>query len=464
MERILALCVALIFVLTVSSPGQENLTKTFQNNLTPAPAQKANSWQNIEPITMDDLLKKMSDKDKCWMDLTPRQYLQDFDVLYKEMTDNYPYFGVAQRKNNVNIEEQYKVYRKQIETCNNDDDFWKLVRSFVAEMKYTGHIQAWGYRYFSELEGLKTTIQEFPQYAEDLAPYIKKLDNPVSQKNYRAMENFYTKLQNSVDEHNSHIDKSNVDDADDEKETETFDNVTTNILQDGKIAYVKIGMFDMDLFNKDKEILLPFYKSLSGYDHLIIDITDNPGGGMDYFNQLVAAPLSDRTYSVSTFLLAKGGENNKHFLRIPEGLKAGKWKSISELPLLSNINHEDLAGLDYFMQENYTVKPSSKKSFQGRIWLLVSENNYSSSEYAAMFSKQSGFATLVGEKTGGDGIGVDPAYIILPNSGLVVQYSSIYGVTADGKNSEEYGTEPDYYVKNGETALEACIRLIKSNS
>ena len=81
-----------------------------------------------------------------------------------------------------------------------------------------------------------------------------------------------------------------------------------------------------------------------------------------------------------------------------------------------------------------------------------------------MFSKESGFAALVGEQTVGDGIGVDPAYIILPNTGLVVQYSPIYGITGDGRNSEEYGTEPDYYRRKDETALDTCLRLIKNNN
>jgi len=70
------------------------------------------------------------------------------------------------------------------------------------------------------------------------------------------------------------------------------------------------------------------------------------------------------------------------------------------------MNKEDLTELDYFMEEKYTVEPHKQQGFQGRVWLLVSPNNCSSSEYAAMFSKQSGFATLVGERTGGDGIGL----------------------------------------------------------
>lgn len=449
MKRVLLLCVTLVFVLTSCVSVQENETEDV-----------------VSTVTAEDLLQSMTDQEKCWMDLTSEQYLEDFDILYKELQNNYPYFGVAQRKYNVNIDSQYSLYRKQISACKNDYDYYNLICNFVAELEYTGHIDLWGTRYTSELESLMSFIQEFPENKETLTLYLNKLENTVSQKNYQAMENFYEELQRTVDEQNKHMENSTLDNVDSskEEEIENFDNVTTNIIQEREIAYVKVESFDMDYFKQDKEILLPFYKSVQDYDHIIIDISNNPGGGMDYFNQLIVAPLAQKTYCVSTFLLVKGGENNKYFLEIPEGIKSKKWRPVTQLPSLSNMNQEDLAMLDYFMEEKYTVSPNDQQGFHGHIWLLVSENNYSSSEYAAMFSKQSGFTTLVGERTGGDGIGVDPVYIILPNSGLVVQYSPIYGVTSDGKSSEEYGTEPDYYRKEGESALDTCLQLIHDGS
>jgi len=39
----------------------------------------------------------------------------------------------------------------------------------------------------------------------------------------------------------------------------------------------------------------------------------------------------------------------------------------------------------------------------------------------------------------------------------VVQYSPMYGVTADGAGSEECGTEPDVVSPEGESTLETCL-------
>lgn len=465
MKRKLTLFLAIMLILTACSSRDKDTNK--DEAILPSSTNESNTNLAAKEITTEDLLSTMRDEDKCWLNITPKQYLEDFDVLYQELQDNYPYFGILQRKHSIDLEKTYTLYRTKIMACKNDDDFFGYIRSFIGELEYTGHINSWGYRYTSEVKRLKSFIEEFPAYKETLTPYINKLDNPVSKRNYQSMESFYTKLQNTVDERNANIDPSQEGGSDhtnnEEEETETTKNATTDIIETGEIAYISIKDFDMESYKQDKEILLPFYEEVKNYKHLIIDISENSGGGMDYFNQLIVAPLAKEKIQVPCYLLAKGGENNKDFLAIPQGLKNGQWKPVSQLPDLPNMNQSDLAELDYFMEETYTIEPSTKQGFQGQLWLLVSSNNYSSSEYAAMFSKQSGFATLVGEHTSGDGIGVDPAYIILPNSGIVIQYSPIYGITSDGKNSEEYGTEPDYSNEEGETPLEACLRLIKKS-
>lgn len=77
--------------------------------------------------------------------------------------------------------------------------------------------------------------------------------------------------------------------------------------------------------------------------------------------------------------------------------------------------------------------------------------------YFSLIVLATGFATLVGTQTGGHGIGINPVYIVLSESGLVVQYSPIYGIKYDGTDSEEFGTTPDIISKNGESPLQTCL-------
>ena len=177
---------------------------------------------------------------------------------------------------------------------------------------------------------------------------------------------------------------------------------------------------------------------------------------MSYFDDLIAAPNIDSPLSTDVYMFMKAGEYNGNFIDLSNFLP------ISEAPSLPRMNPDDLAEFDLYVPITYQIEPLSKeKMLQGKLWMLVSENVFSSSEYAAMFTKATGFAALVGRTTGGDGIGIDPNPIVLPNSGFVVRYSPIYGVTPDGASSQEFGTEPDVVSPEGETPLETCLKAIE---
>lgn len=66
----------------------------------------------------------------------------------------------------------------------------------------------------------------------------------------------------------------------------------------------------------------------------------------------------------------------------------------------------------------------------------------------ASFAKETKMATLVGERTGGDGIGSDPMLIDLPNSGYVLRFPKEIGITEKGSINELEKTQPDIVVSN----------------
>ena len=95
--------------------------------------------------------------------------------------------------------------------------------------------------------------------------------------------------------------------------------------------------------------------------------------------------------------------------------------------------------------------------------MLVGPGVYSASEMFAIFCKDTGFAPLVGQTTGGDGIGVDPMVCVLPNSGIAYQFTTINGLNLSGGSNQEMGTEPDIVVPVGVNALEVCLRAIEED-
>ncbi len=442
-------------------------TENVQNTSATQDLQETAGTQNEEALR-EQVLSEMTDEQKNWMGgLSKEQRLADFASLCEGLRENYPYVKLAKRQVGADLDALETEYRAKVEQCENDDAFFYVLKDFVGTFSYTGHLALWGRRYESELADEREYVENSGrEERERKEPYLKTLDNPVSHRTYASMTKYYQEIDCRMEEkraeENGGDRGESVEAAGETAAVEEAmpANVETKILEPGKTAYVFIDAFDYEQMETDREILLPFYEKVQSYDNLIIDITNNPGGSMSYFNKLIAAPLAEETLTVPGYQLFKDGENNRTFLRVEEKSASGLYQPISELPAMPGLNREDAADCDWFLREDYTIEPTGD-GFGGKIWLLVSENNYSSSEYAAMFSKASGFATLVGRRTSGDGIGTDPAYLILPNSGLVAQYSPMYGVTADGSGSEEHGTEPDFVSPEGESALETCLGLIK---
>ncbi len=430
--------------------------------------QEAAGTQKEEEIRKQ-VLAEMSEEQRNWMGgLSKEQRLADFESLCDGLRENYPYVKLAKRQAGADLDVLEKDYRTKVEQCTCDDVFYDVLKDFIGEFSFTGHLDLWGRRYESELASKREFVKE-PGQEIRYKPYVDALDNPVSHRTYASMTKYYQEMECRMEEKRTKEnggargEAAEAASAVETVEEEAPANVETKILEQGKTAYVFIDAFDFEQMEADRKILLPFYEEVGDYENLIIDITNNLGGSMRYFDELVTAPLTKKTLTVPGYQLFKDGENNETFLRIKEGAASELYQPVSELPAMPELNREDAADCDWFWREDYVVEPAGD-GFDGKIWLLVSENNYSSAEYAAMFSKESGFATLVGRTTSGDGIGTDPVYLILPNSGLVVQYSPMYGVTADGVGSEACGTVPDIVSPEGESALETCLRQIEQGS
>lgn len=95
--------------------------------------------------------------------------------------------------------------------------------------------------------------------------------------------------------------------------------------------------------------------------------------------------------------------------------------------------------------------------------MLVDGDVYSSAEAWAVFAKSTGWATLVGERTGGDGIGIDPLIASFPHSGYAFRLPAVMGLTSSGVINEERQTEPDMEVsavKTGNLLEDPAVQAV----
>ena len=413
-----------------------------------------------EPPTVLGEFAKLDEEKGNWMSLTPEQRMEDFDYLYQTLTENFPYIHVIKRMIGKDINELYQQYRSKEEYFETDAKFFAMLEQFTRETEGLGHfnmLSPFEYADYAEMYSQKPIFKKNPDNLKRWSQNSEVLHNETTVTSYTKMAEVFYPVYDEVMEYYENLEKESVSSGlpQNQDVAAGTSNVETKILEQGKIAYIAVNSLATECYERDKEILFNFYKQIKDYPHVIFDFTQNGGGNTSYFNDLIVAPNIDEVLAVDVYWFMKDGDYNKKFV-LPS-----MYRPISEAPSLPQMNPEDFADFGLFREVTHRVTPLSwEKELQGKLWILVSKRVFSSSEYAAMFSKATGFAALVGTSTGGDGLGPDPLIAALPNSGFLFRYSSVYGTTPDGTSSQEFGTEPDIISPEGETPLETCLKAI----
>ena len=383
---------------------------------------------------------------------TRGDYLDDLDFLYNTLVENFPFMGVIYRSIEVDLHYHYISTRRRIETIDDirsDGSFVLIINSgFISHARQLGHFG------MLNRDSVRFHAQIFNNAQWDaFIPFVDELNNPATRTLHRLTdEDFEPPTQ-----------------GEDSFVYATWSqNIQTRIIEEGKIAYVNIQSMSSATMELDRITLLDFFREVADYEHLIIDIRQNGGGDSRFFPELVIAPnIGERLY-FDNYVFIMGGDHNRQMLRYwffdfsnPE---ESPFNPVNDalIARLPNLNPEDAAILDYYFNAGGFVDPTHGNGiFGGKIWLLVSERVFSASEAAAAMVKQTGFATLVGTTTGGDGIGINPLMLALPNTGIIVRYSSLYGTDANGRNNQEFGTDPHIFNHPGLDALQTVLEIIE---
>ena len=243
------------------------------------------------------------------------------------------------------------------------------------------------------------------------------------------------------------------------------DNLTINIIEPGKIAYLHIASF-MNNMEFDSEVLFPFFEEIQNYEHLIIDIRGNGGGFPAYFTSLVVSMLIDESISFSYpefFIvneLTASLTENPHSLAIAELYGMFPAAEFVRDQNMTQFNRDDLAILDMVAVWNVVYYPSEDAiPFGGEIWLLVDEWSASASVMAAKISVNTGFATVVGEPTSRV-TGVVYTFAALPTTGIIFRIDLGYTTDMYGRSIEEFGVIPQIPNWAGMDALETVLAII----
>ena len=264
--------------------------------------------------------------------------------------------------------------------------------------------------------------------------------------------------------------------------------ITATILEEGRVAYLQVSSFMQDMWEFDREhsgTFIDFYNAIQDYEHLIIDIRDNTGGGLELPITHIMLPLSpepDNLPNMPLYILYTGSELGRRFseldvesMHIPEYRPSQFPQSYSPLLIeeilntgsLSSLNTDDLHLLVYGYRIYHSVMGLNNSRFalphipfSGQMWLLICSRNYSAAAMFARFARYTGFATLVGEPVGGAYAVTIATPMPLPNTGIVVVWDVGFITDVYGRALNEFPTQPHYFNRPGMDALETVLAMI----
>lgn len=370
--------------------------------------------------------------------LTNEQMVEDFEFYFKEIKENYPFFEVLKRNKGVDFLENHDKYLKKIKACKDDKDFIAAMKDIALDLN-NNHVT------IADRDYVEKTLNYYSNYWNNPAMYWEFLNF-----NKQKVRNRY-KLQGL--QSNTNLDsKEDRKTQDINNQDEQITNLSISEVDEG-IAIIKINEMLPDyMIEDDKKKLENFLENDDKYDKLIIDIRDNKGGNMSYWQDFLLPYLLKEEKSITNHMFFRNGNRTKSLV----SLEKNGFKNIEDIDL-SNFNlenKEDLEKFSYYKENVIDIKPRKGYDFSGKIYLLVNDKVFSAAEGFANFAKNSDFATIIGTRTGGDGITIGIINEFMPNSGLVFTYTNTLGYTPDGSINEEKKTEPDIQSQSYKDSIE----------
>jgi len=208
--------------------------------------------------------------------------------------------------------------------------------------------------------------------------------------------------------------------------------------------YLKIKNFSTS--QKELSIILPKILK-SKPNNLIIDLRDNPGGGIEAafeFGKYFISNNSEIGFFV-TNKLQYTGFDYQLFRTLP------KAKPQTTIEFIEYLKHKKGAQLVF--------DKSNIPTFSGHLYVLTNRNTGSTCEPIVYILKKSKTATIIGEKTAGAMLS-GTSFNLSDKYNLFIPIADFY--TRDGVRLEGLGVTPDIITKSDE-ALNKTLEIIKKN-
>lgn len=362
---------------------------------------------------------------------TKSEKMKDFNYVYELLEEYYPFFKVNERKNNIDWLKNKGRYKRILKNTDSDAEYLVALDNILGELNdkntfvFTGDI----YRRFLK--------HYYPERSE-LLTYFRS----VGRYNFfEGIENIQLDPNNDLIFHNGPV-------------------LETRKLIEDDIAYMKIEAMSYYHVEEDYPKIINFLKEIEEYDKLIIDIRGNSGWADEYWIKLVELLIDEPKKAEYYSFFRSNAKTTRDIFRL------------TNVNIIDNLDKDILArfpkeietDFKFYKINSIEIEPNYEVNLGGKIYLIVDGEVSSAAEKFTAFAKDTGIATLVGQKTGGGMTFDEIPMAYLPYGGFIINYSREMVLNSDGTINMEEKTTPHIIVEdttyNEDFNKDDCIKAI----
>lgn len=225
---------------------------------------------------------------------------------------------------------------------------------------------------------------------------------------------------------------------------------------DRGLLYIRLPSFRPEIMARDRDVLTDALRAHPDAKHIAFDICGNGGGSDYYWADLLVAPFGETvSYEKTVYFRENALTRDYGYM---EGAVPVSSLDDAEVPAFVgelDLTHTRTDAITIGRAgEGRTIHTNTKR------WVLTDEYVYSAADGFAGFCKQTGWATLIGRRTRGDGGSASPCLIRLPETGLLMRFTVTADANSEGRLNTFYGTIPDIPSKPSETPYDTLLRVI----
>lgn len=336
------------------------------------------------------------------------QAFQDYAQLWSELEHNFPAFEVIESEKGINWREVKENYQSILENIEELDyyAFYTIVCECLSQFKGIGHLSMVVPETYEHIVKTVNSVHKSEANLDGYAVY-------TSSDTVEAYD-YLKRRSNTIGFPLPHREQPNL-------EYEVIDD---------RALYIKFHSFYQHYAEADGKVLRDLFSEHSSKKNIILDISENVGGSEYYWMEhIVGVNIDHPLTSVGRHVYLKD---------VLDSEQLEKFKAyFEEFTVL------DESVFKYsFREKNITVEPIAQL-YSGNIYIFVGEKTISSADSFYNFCMDTGFATAIGTRSGGNSPSLAIVEAQLSHSKLIFRYQLDFTLNRDSTFNIFMGPEPN---------------------